>query len=74
MTVLPPPDREFGQAGDVHEVPGAAPVEVQVDHQIGSSRDRDRVGMRGLDLEGLGQGAGEQNVHHGRRSVYPITP
>ena len=36
---------QFGESGEVQETPGAGPVEVDVDHEIGTPADRHKVGF-----------------------------
>ena len=69
--LLVPDLAELGEGGHVEHRVGSPAVEVQLDHQVGASCDRDGLGVRGLHLQRLLQGAGCEHLHQVPPSPVP---
>lgn len=57
------PAAQFGDAGQIEEPVGAAPVEGQLDHHIGAAGDRYGVGVCGFGGQCPGPVGGAEKVH-----------
>ena len=63
VTVLGPPFGQLGNPREVEDHPRADAVEVELDHQVRAAGDRNRVRMRGLELERLVPAVGLEHLH-----------
>ena len=63
MTILPRPGLQLGEPGQVEDTRGSKPAEIDVDQDVGTAGQRERLRMRRFQGKGFVECSGQENFH-----------